>query len=186
MKTKIWPVAVIFIVFVLSLCGCGQTGFLPQTKVLTITGLATTQTKTITVTTASLTVTVTSPVTTPIPTGQITKAAIRWLSPNNIVFTWSVTGLITGFEYWVYPWVGFTENSGPFGSTPEDEARNLESNRDLAITSLHSALGGNGSRTWGGAKPTNPTGKLALLAYNPCTKEAFVVALSSPIDTSSW
>jgi hypothetical protein len=192
MKTKIWPIAVIFLVFVLSLCGCGQTVVLTQTEILTIAGPATVQTTTVTVTAAPVTVTVTSPVTisaTPTsttPTGQISNAAIRWTSPNQIIFTWSVINLSPNFEYWVYPRVGFTENSGPFGSTPQDEANSLEGMYDLAITHFRSAPGGTGMWNWGGGKPTNPTGQLALLAYNPVTHKAFVVALSSPINTSSW
>lgn len=189
---KIWLIAVIFLVFALSICGCGQTVVLTQTEILTIAGPSTIQTTTVTVTAAPVTVTITSPAATTAtptpttPTGQISNAAIRWTSPNLITFTWSASNLSPNFEYWVYPKVGFTENSGPFGSTPQDEANSLEGMYDMAVTHFKTASAGTGTWSWGGGKPTNPTGQLALLAYNPVTHKAFVVALSSAINISSW
>ena len=106
--------------------------------------------------------------------------------PARIIFTWAVSDLNPDFEYWVYPHVGFTENSGPFGSTPEDEANNLEGMYEMAITHFRPAADGTGSWNWYGDKPTNPTGQLALLAYDPTTERAYVVDISEQINTSAW
>ena len=122
-----------------------------------------------------------------IPTGQITNAAISWgTSPDRVIFTWSVSNLNPSFEYWVYPHVGFTENTGPFGSTPEDEASDLEGMYEMAVTHFRPALDGTGAWNWYGGKPSNPFGKLALLAYDPVTHKAYVAAVSEPINTSAW
>jgi len=121
------------------------------------------------------------------PTGQITNAGILWgTTPSRIIFTWAVTELDPGFEYWVYPHVGFTENTGPFGSTPEDEASDLEGMYEMAVSHFRPAGDGTGSWNWYGDKPTNPSGELALLAYNPATERAYVVDISEQINTSSW
>jgi len=121
------------------------------------------------------------------PTGQITDASISWgISPDRIIFTWTVSGLNPDFEYWLYPHVGFTENGGPFGSTPEDEASNLEGMYEMAITHFRPAADGTGSWNWYGGKPTNPSGQLALLAYDPASQSAYVVDISEQINVSSW
>ncbi|MFO8143202.1 MAG: hypothetical protein R6T78_00765 [Dehalococcoidales bacterium] len=121
------------------------------------------------------------------PTGQITNAGISWgADPDQIIFTWTVTDLAPDFEYWVYPDVGFTENTGPFGSTPEDEAGDLEGMYEMAVTHFRPAADGTGSWNWYGGKPTNPSGQLALLAYDPADQSAYVVDISEQIDVSSW
>ena len=121
------------------------------------------------------------------PTGQITNAGISWgTDPDQIIFTWTVSDLNPDFEYWVYPHIGFTENSGPFGSTPEDEASDLEGMYEMAVTHFRPADDGTGSWNWYGGKPTNPTGQLALLAYDPTTQSAYVVDISEQIDISAW
>ena len=146
-------------------------------------------TTTVTVTkliTTTETPTATTPISTS-PTGQITSAAIRWgTSPDRIIFTWAVSNLNPGLEYWVYPHAGFTENTGPFGSTPEDEASNLEGMYEIAVTHFRPALDGTGAWDWHGGKPTNPFGKLVLIAYDPAISKAYVVAISEPINTSAW
>ena len=92
------------------------------------------------------------------PTGQITNASISWgTSPDRIIFTWAVSDLNPSFEYWVYPDVGFTENSGPFGSTPQDEANDLEGMYEMARPHFRSAADGTGDWNWYGGKPTNPS-----------------------------
>ena len=117
----------------------------------------------------------------------ITNAAISWgTDPDRVIFTWTVTNLNPSYEYWVYPHVGFLENSGPFGSTPEDEASNLQGMYEMAINNYRPAEDGTGAWNWFGGKPSVPTGKLALLAYNPATHKAYVVDISEPIDTSGW
>ena len=121
------------------------------------------------------------------PTGQITNAKILWgTTPARIIFTWTVTDLDPGFEYWVYPHAGFTENTGPFGSIPEDEAGHLEDMYEMAVTHFRPAADGTGSWNWYGGKPTNPSGQLALLAYDPATERAYVVDISEQINISSW
>ena len=121
------------------------------------------------------------------PTGQITNAKILWgTTPGRIIFTWTVSDLSPDFEYWVYPDVGFTENTGPFGSTPEDEASDLEGMYEMAVTHFRPAVDGTGSWNWYGGKPTNPSGQLALLAYDATTERAYVVDISEEISTSSW
>jgi hypothetical protein len=121
--------------------------------------------------------------------GSIDDAQITWQPggyPSEIVFSWSATGLDPAYAYWVYPHVGFTENGGPFGSSPEDEAQVLEDMYDMAITRYAPAQDGTGSWNWYGDKPSNPSGELALLAYDLATEEAYLVDLSGAIDTSSW
>ena len=102
------------------------------------------------------------------PTGQITNAGISWgTDPDQVIFTWTVSDLNSSFEYWVYPHVGFTENGGPFGSTPQGEANDLEGMYEMAVTHFRPAADGTGAWNWYGGKPTNPSGQLALLAYDP-------------------
>jgi hypothetical protein len=121
------------------------------------------------------------------PTGQIANAGISWgTDPDQIIFTWTVSDLNPDFEYWVYPDVGFTENTGPFGSTPEDEASDLEGMYEMAVTHFRPAADGTGSWNWYGGKPTNPSGQLALLAYDPTNQSAYVVDISEQINVSSW
>ena len=121
------------------------------------------------------------------PTGRITNAAISWdTDPDQIVFTWAVSDLSPNFEYWVYPDVGFTENTGPFGSTPEDGANDLEGMYEMAVSHFRPAADGTGSWNWYGDKPTNPSGQLALLAYDPGNQSAYVVDISEQINASAW
>ncbi len=123
----------------------------------------------------------------PMPTGNLSDAAIQWdTGPDRVTFTWTATGLASGFEYWVYPHVGFTENGGPFGSTPADEANDLSSMHDMAVSHFRPAGNGTGSWNWYGGKPTNPSGKLALLAYDASSGNSWVVDLSDAINTSAW
>ena len=124
------------------------------------------------------------------PSAAISKAAIDWESPDRVVFTWKVSNLAPGVEYWVYPHVGFSENNGPFGSSPEEEARKLQDMYDWYSSRYFRAAESKGIKKWIGSlpitQPHNPKGELALLAYDPATKTAWVVDISEPIDTSNW
>lgn len=189
MKNKIaWLIMSCLMALSLLLVSCDFISGGSTTTITTTVTVTTTATITTTTTSTTATSTTTAPTpTTTVPTGQITNAAISWgTSPDQIIFTWAVSNLNPSFEYWVYPHVGFTENSGPFGSTPQDEANSLEGMYDMAITHFRPATDGTGAWNWYGGKPTNPTGSLALLAYDPVTHQAYVVAISAPIDISAW
>ena len=103
-----------------------------------------------------------------------------------MTFTWVVTGLSSEYEYWVYPHVGFTEDGSPFGSTPEDEANSLKDSYSMAILNYRSAEEGTGSWNWYGDKPSNPSGQLALLAYDASSGDAWVVDISGEINIDAW
>ncbi|HJP10011.1 MAG TPA: hypothetical protein QGF27_08310 [Arenicellales bacterium] len=119
--------------------------------------------------------------------GALSNASIQWeTDPDRVTFTWAVTGLSSEYEYWVYPHVGFTENGGPFGSTPEDEANNLKGMYSMATPNYRSAGDGAGSWNWYGGKPTNPSGRLALLAYDASSGNAWVVDISEEINIDAW
>lgn len=123
------------------------------------------------------------------PRGQttISKAAIRWQSPNMISFTWSVSNLDPDLEYWVYTDVGFTENTSPFGSNPEDVVMYLEMPPSYYEGKFFPAADGKGSHKWGSnTQPHNPAGELVLMCYDPVTKKARIVGSSGPINTSKW
>jgi len=120
----------------------------------------------------------------------IKGAAIRWQSPDLIVFNWKVSNLAPGVEYYVYPHVGFVENSGPFGLSPESEAQELQTRYIMVVPRYFPAADGQGSKQWGTntppvTQPHNPKGELALLAYDPATHTAWVVAIE-PINTPNW
>ena len=119
--------------------------------------------------------------------GELSNAKIQWdTGPDRVTFTWSVTGLSSEYESWVYPHVGFTENGGPFGSTPEDEANRLKNMYTMTASRYRSAGDGTGSWNWYGGKPTNPSGQLVLLAYDPSSGNAWVVDISEEINIDAW
>jgi hypothetical protein len=123
--------------------------------------------------------------------GQIKDAVIAWIpgssgTPDTIYFSWSASDLDSNYEYWVYPHVWFTGINHPFGGTPEEEAEILVANPGLAGLRYRPATAGTGTWNWYGGKPSNPGGRLALLAYDPIKNEAFVVDRSDFIDTLRW
>jgi hypothetical protein len=119
--------------------------------------------------------------------GALSNASIQWeTDPDRVTFTWTVTGLSSEYEYWVYPHVGFTENGGPFGSTPEDEANDLKGMYSMATPGYRPAEDGAGSWNYYGGKPTNPSGRLALLAYDASSGNAWVVDISEEINIDAW
>lgn len=62
----------------------------------------------------------------------------------------------------------------------------LEGMYNMAVNHFRPATDSTGAWNWYGGKPTNPTGQLALLAYDSVTHLAYVVAISEQINTSAW
>ena len=126
-------------------------------------------------------------------TGTFSAASIEYHEgeAEPMVFKWAVSGLNDNrYDYYVVPQVGFTENGGPWGSA-DSIARDLEGMYDMTISKLRPAKAGTGSWYWGcngtgSCKPSNPTGNLALIAYDSVAGKAYVVDFSEQIDTSNW
>jgi len=126
-----------------------------------------------------------SPVVT--PTGKITNAAIDWKEPDQIIFTWSVSDLNSGFEYWVYPRASFDGYPNVIGYvTAAEEAKRLEESYSWTISSCGLASYGRWVYDKHTGKLSNPNGTLALLAYDPINNKGYVVDISLPLDTSHW